>query len=304
MNYSCFLKEVTQRVREKVSDEHLVEVKSVRKNNGVMLDSMMIRRPEEKICPNIYLNQIYEEYLDGMTIDEAVERILSTYRMTRPALDFDMKSLFNEQVIRQQVVYRLINYSRNKALLEEVPHKRFLDLALIYYVMVHDEKLGKGAVMVRNDMLSCYPITLQELDEAALANTRSLLPADFLRITDLLREFGEKSGADSYADISLEEESEQSILYVLTNKSRQFGAFYMTDSEVLSGICEMLDTDLYVLPSSVHECMVVPADQWSDTESLACMVRDINHSQVSEDEYLADTVYLFRRTENRLTIAA
>ena len=304
MNYGCFVKEITQLVRERVPEGCEVEVNSVRKNNNVLLESMMIRSPEETVCPNIYLHSLYEQYLEGMSPDSVADRILSTYQSVVPALSVDADSLIDQEIIRSRVVYRLVNYGRNAGLLEDVPHKRFLDLALIYYVMVHNEKLGDGAVMVRHRMLAFYGLTLEEIDEAAGKNTPRLLPMDFIRISDLLREFGEKTGAQSYEEITLEEESCMAPMYVLTNTSRQFGAYYMTDRKALRRISDMLDTDLYLLPSSVHECMVVPAGMWEEPEELAGIVREINRTQVSEDEYLADTVYRFSREDETLVIAA
>lgn len=304
MNYSCFMKEITQRVREQVPEDCTVEVKPVRKNNGLMLESMLICRPQDTVSANIYLNQIYERYLDGMTLDQAVEEILSVWSSAMPAMQVDADDLLSPDIIKSQVVYRLINYDKNGDFLRDVPHKEVLDLALVYYVMVHDEKMGDGAIMVGNHFLEYYGVTQEELDEAAKVNTAKLLPADFIRISDLLREFGEKTGAFSYPEITLEEESEWSPLYVLTNKARQYGAYYMTDTEVLKRIAGILDSDLFLLPSSVHECMVVPVDNWEDPENLASMVREINQTQVSEDEYLSDSVYHYDRKNGNLMIAA
>ena len=304
MNYSCFLKDIAQRVRERVSAECTVEVKSVRKNNGIMLECMIIRRPQDTVSANIYMNQIYEKYLDGMTMDQAVEEILFAWHSAMPAMQIDADQLINADIIKNQVVYRLVNYEKNAALLETVPHKDLLDLALVYYVMVHNEEMGDGAVMVQDHFLEYYGLTLEEVDEAAGRNTPVLLPADFIKIADLLREFGEKSGAYTYSDLSVEEESVQTPLYVLTNKFRMFGAYYMTDRTVLRKIADQLEADLYLLPSSVHECMVVSADLWEDPQGLAAMVQEINRTQVSEDEYLADSVYRFSREDESLVIAA
>lgn len=304
MNYNCFLKEITQRVRERVYDGCTVEVKPVRKNNGIVLDCMSISRPGENICPNIYLNEPYERYLSGWSMDEVASCILSTWQNSVPAMEINADDLINARIIREQVVYRLVNYEKNAALLEDIPHRKVLDLALIYYVIVHTEALGDGAIMVRNDYLDYYSITQQELDEYARVNTRILLPADVVRISDLLREFGERSGVSSYADISLEEESWHAPMYVLTNAFRQYGACYMTDMELLHRISQNMDTDLYLLPSSVHECMIVPASMYDDTETLASMVREINRDQVSKDEFLSDTVYRYRDQPGKLEIAS
>ena len=303
MNYKSFAEEIERKVREKIPEDCTVEIRPVRKNNGVMLDAVMIRRPQELTCPNIYLNQIYESFREGMTMDQAVERILKTYHSAIPVLKLEADQLINQDIIREQVVYRLINCGKNRELLENVPHKRVLDLALVYYVMIENEQMGRGAVMVQNPFLKYYDIPEDELDQAAMKNTPRLMPADFIRLSDLLREFGEKTGAYSYSEISLEDEACAVPLYVLTNRARQYGAYYLTDTKGLSEISRKLDSDLFLLPSSVHECMVVPADCWENPEDLAQMVWEINREQVSAEEYLADSVYRYSRREGSLKIA-
>ena len=303
MNYNCFLKDVTQRVCEAVSGTMTVEVGAVAKNNGVTLDSLMIHRPGETVCPNIYINPLYEQYLNGATVDQIVERILLTYRSAVPAAEVDPDNLLNPEIILSQVVYRLVNYEKNERLLEDIPYKPVLDLALIYYVMVHTEEFGDGAIMVRNDLLAYYNLTKEEVDRAAKENTARLLPADFMGIRELMREMGEIIGVKSYKDLSLEEEAVASPLYVLTNRQRLFGAYYMTDESLLSEISRKLDSDLFLIPSSVHECMVVPTEIWEEKGTLSDMVREINHTQVSEQDFLADTIYRYNAGEKRLVVA-
>lgn len=304
MNYNCFLKEVTQRVREKVYSGCTVQVKQVKKNNGILLDCMSICRPGEVICPNIYLDEVYERYLDGWTLEQAADCILSMWRNSLPAVQIDADELLNSRIIREQTVYRLVNYEKNRSLLEDIPHRKVLDLALIYYVLVHTEELGDGAIMIHNDFLEYYSISGEELDELARRNTRVLLPADFINISDLLREFGEKTGAYSYSDISLEEESSRAPLYVLTNTNRHYGACYMMDTQVLHQISRTLDADLFLLPSSVHECMILPASSGGDPATLSKMVREINLYHVSKNEFLSDTIYKFNDEQRNIEIAA
>ena len=150
MNYSCFLEEITRRVKERLPEEYEVTVRPVRKNNGVMQDTIMIRRPSTPLCPNIYVQQIYRRYLDGMTMEQAEEAILQTYHNASSVLQIDAEELINQEIIRNQVVYRLVNRERNQSLLEEIPYKPFLDLALIYYVIVENEEMGTGGILVRN----------------------------------------------------------------------------------------------------------------------------------------------------------
>ncbi len=304
MNYRGFLQDVKSRVARSMGDGYSVEIQSMKKNNGVVLDSIVIRRVDELICPNIYLRHFYEQYLEESDMEDICEQIIAGYRDAIPSMPIDPETLISPESIREHVVYRLINYEKNSLMLSGVPHRQFLDLALIYYVMVHAGEIGEGAILVNKSIMDYSGLTLDELDLAARHNTNNLLPADFMKITDLLREFGEKAGAESYSDLSLEEDSCCMPLYVLTNKDRQYGAYYMTDMEVLDRISQELEGDLYILPSSVHECMVVPAQNWDEPQSLALMVHDINQTQVSDEEYLADTVYRFDSEESILSIAA
>ncbi len=303
-NYKDFLSMVESKVADQMGGGYNVSIQSMKKNNGVMLDSIVIRRVDELICPNIYLRHFYEQYENGTDIEEICDEIIAGYKDAIPSAPIDPEALISPESVREHVVYRLINYEKNSLMLRDIPHKQFLDLALIYYVMVHAGEIGDGAILVNKNVLEYCEMTLDEMDLAASRNTRKLLPADFMKITDLLREFGEKAGAQSYSDIDLEEDSSCMPLYVLTNKERQFGAYYMTDMEILTRISEKLKGDLYILPSSVHECMIVPAQCWDEPQSLAAMVHDINMNQVSDEEYLADTVYLFDSEESHLSIAA
>ncbi len=303
MNYTCFLKEIEQRIAHQMGSGYNVELQTMRKNNGVILDSIVIRKIDELVCPNIYLRRFYDMYLEGMSLEEVCQQIIIGYYESIPPMPTDPESFISPENIRENVVCRLINYEKNADLLARVPHRQFLDLALIYYIMVHCGESGEGAIMINKNILDYSELSEDEIDEAARQNTKKLLPADVIRLTDLLRELGEKAGAQSYEDINIEEESSEMPLYVLTNKERRFGAYYMTDVEVLSDISEKLDTDLYVLPSSVHECMVVPVVCWDEPQSLATMVYDINRTQVLDEEYLADTVYRFSRTSQSLAIA-
>ncbi len=304
MNYCFFLEQLKSRVSGLVGDEYHVEIQSVRRNNGVMQDCLLIRRPNDMICPNMYLDRFYEQYCEGASIEVVANKLVELYRRAMPGDMIDPEELFNSRTLKERVVYRLINYERNMAFLEKVPHKRFLDLALIYVVIVKNNIIGNGAIQVRQDALERFGITLPELDKAAGENTNRLMPADFLSITSLLQEFGREACVCSYPDLELEEESSIAPMYVLTNKERQYGACYMTDMEILDRISRELKDDLYLLPSSVHECMIVPAGVWDEPENLSDMVKEINSTQVAEDEFLGNSVYRFRKETKEVCIAA
>ena len=263
ITYDEFLSLIEEQVSELAGDEYSVRIIPVRRNNGVMLDSMLITKPGDMICPNIYLNAFYDCYQEGMSIPAAAERIMIQYRSTMPGVRIDIEELLSRDAVCGNVVYRVVNRSRNEDILKDIPHRDFLDLSLVYYVIVRNDQIGEGAVLVHREHQKLWKISDDELDLAAKENTRRLLPPDVVSIAKMLGELSEK---------------------------------------METGTKE--DDDLYILPSSVHECMIVPYRYEDDPEDLGKMVREINRTQVDEEEFLSDCVYYYDRVLDRVEIAA
>jgi hypothetical protein len=308
ITYDEFLSLIEEQVSELAGDEYNVRIVPVRRNNGVMLDSMLITKPGDMICPNIYLNAFYDCYQEGMSIPAVAERIMIQYRSTMPGGRIDIEELLSRDAVCGNVVYRVVNRSRNEDILKDVPHRDFLDLSLVYYVIVRNDQIGEGAVLVHREHQKLWKISDDELDLAAKENTRRLLPPDVVSIAKMLGELSEKMETGTYtgSDGPGDEDSgeENTPMYVLTNSCRQFGACYLADNSVLSKLAEKEDDDLYILPSSVHECMIVPYRYEDDPEDLGKMVREINRTQVDEEEFLSDCVYYYDRVLDRVEIAA
>lgn len=313
ITYKEFLSLIEEQVSESIEDDYTVRIVPVRKNNGVMLDSMLISRPGDMVCPNIYLNALYDCYQSGMSIPGIADRILKQYRKSMPSEAFDVEGMLNPDSVRSNVVYRVVNSSMNRELLKGVPHRDFLDLSLVYYVMVRSDQIGDGAVLVHREHQRLWGISDEELDQAARENTRRLLPPDIMGIDKMMGELSEEIGINlcvkeedntDRGGESGEEEFREVPMYVLTNSSRQFGACYMADKAVLNELARREDDDLYILPSSVHECMIVPCRYEEDPEDLGKMVREINRTEVDAEEFLSDSVYHYDRIMDRVEIAA
>ena len=78
------------------------------------------------------------------------------------------------------------------------------------------------------------------------------------------------------------------------------GAACMFYPGVLEDFGKKLGRDFYLLPSSVHEVILVPADETVSKEALWEIVTDINRTQVAEEEILADSVYYYDRKKDRI----
>lgn len=298
MNYEEFKENILQAVKEKLGEDYSVRIFSVRKNNGLLLDNLSIQKKGAMVSPCIYLEYVYERFRDGLAMEDAADQIIAYYHASMPK-HFDPESYFNAESIRSHLFCRLVNTERNKKLLDECPHLQFLNLSVLFYLMFDDPEVGAGSIVLRSEHLAGMGLREEELLPLALENMRRLLPADFMTMDQMIREL-----KDEETPGTGEEESHNVPLYILTNSRRTFGAVWMADSETLGRIAVKLNDDFYVLPSSVHECMVLPASLKDDVSSLTRMVEEINETQVAPEEILADTIYRYSRDSRKLEIAA
>lgn len=290
MNYDEFVKSLIKWLEIALSDKYTVIKKSTLKNNGITVDSLVIKKGNGEntlASPCWKLEQLYSQYSNGTSFGELIETIVTSTLDNSIQDPFKGKDILNEQVILCNTTYRLVNYKRNVDILRTVPYVRFHDLALMFYVVESIEGIGDCMIMLTNDILKHFSISQEQLELVTPENTKKLLPADFLSITNLLNSLLQLSG----------NEEDDVKLWALTNTSRMYGAWYMTDPKTLEIVGKKLKDDFYILPSSVHECMITPVSLWNNPAELAEMVKKINKTTVSPEEFLSDSVYWYDRKE-------
>ena len=294
MSYEEFLVQVKGQIQTRMGKNAAVSIFPVRKNNAVLLDGLSILSQGDNLSPAIYLNGYYREYLEGKTVEEIGEEILDCYWSARKTGHFDMDIFRNPLRARSRIVCRLINYEKNRILLRGVPHRSFLNLAIVYHYLVESRELGEASILVRQDFLPLWEMDEEELYGIARENTSRLLPWDFLSMSQMLHET---------VNVDFARREPELPLYILSNREKYFGSIWITDSRVLEVIGQKLREDYYVLPSSVHECMIVPVSLPAGVRELQEMVKEINDTQVEPEEVLANTVYRYDRKKARLETA-
>ena len=168
-------------ILEKRMEDSEIEVREVEKNNGVLLTGIAIRRKGSPIAPNIYVNRLFEEYQDGMELQEIAGEIERIYQSEKePDLqDFHVEDLVDFEKTKGLICFKLVNVERNKKRLETMPHRTFLDLAVIYDVRVVNLAGAVGSVAVTNSMIQGWGVTEEQLYKLALQNTpTSFFPRD------------------------------------------------------------------------------------------------------------------------------
>lgn len=293
MNYQEFVGSVTGFLRESLPCDTELDLVPLEKNNGVIMDGLSIRKRGQNVAPTIYLDSYYRDYLAGRSLQNIYDQILEYCEDCSFMERFDVDFFSDYRKIRPTVVYKLINYEKNQELLERIPHLPFLDLAIVFYCLLTDTPVGNATVLIHNSHLELWNISCSELYRDARKNTRRILPAELNTMVDVIRELSE--GMDEPEDLGVP-------MYVLTNSRRALGAACILYDGILK-VCEQrIGEAYYLLPSSIHEWILIPASVISDQQELLAMVRDINETQVREIEVLSNQIYLYLPESGQVSI--
>ena len=209
-----------------------------------------------------------------------------------------MKTLEQEvlkKIAKKSLFVKLVNTERNETLVEQSISKEFLDLSAVVRIVLKMDKEGMASMALSKGAAEILGMTEEEIYAAALANTLRLFPPKLMNL-------------GRYVEMSIGGKllfgEDEVTTYILTNQKEVDGAFYLMSPEVVGAIAEALEDDLYILPCSVNEVLLVRASELEDgVDELKEMVRDVNETVVSEKDILSYSVYYYDK-ENGITIAA
>ena len=209
-----------------------------------------------------------------------------------------MKTLEQEvlkKIAKKSLFVKLVNTERNESLVEQSISKEFLDLSAVVRVVLKMDKEGMASMALSKGDAEILGMTEEEIYAAALANTLRLFPPKLMNL-------GRYVEMSIGAELPLGED--EVTTYILTNQKEVDGAVYFMSLEVVGAIAEALEDDLYILPCSVNEVLLVRASELEDrVDELKEMVRDANETVVAEEEILSYNVYHYDK-EHGITIAA
>lgn len=215
----------------------------------------------------------------------------------------DRKRFLNYEDAEKSVVYKLINTVRNRELLEDVPHMEFLDLSIVFQIVLTGEPSGTAALLIHNAHIKLWGVTVDNLFKAAAKNTPKIMGCELKSMDDVICEILQKESPEGCdydeATAGLAGSVPQ---YVLSNKYRVEGAACVLYPMLLQGICRKLKSSFYIIPSSIHEMLIMPTDSGNTDEELRAMIKDVNDTQVKSDEILSYSLYYYDGDENRLSV--
>lgn len=297
MKFNEFAETVREELEELMKQETKVSIHSITKNNGVVLHGITISAESRNISPTIYLEEFYHDFLTGKQISEIVREIHGIYVNDTYKENIDISFFTEFSKAKEQIVYKLVNYEKNQELLAEIPHVRYLDFAIVFLCIVQSKEIGNATILIRNSHIALWKKTCEEIYEVALENTPKLLPAELRTMEEIL---GELYSLREEEEFSLAEHIGPTGMYVLSNSKRLCGAGAIMYPGVLREFAAKQERDLIILPSSVHEVILLPVQKEFDRDTLKQMVTDVNATQVDAQEVLSDGVYLYLRESDEV----
>lgn len=298
MEYKEFVEYIKMNAGYIAGEGGNITINHVIKNNGCEMDGLVIMEKGKDIALTIYLDSFYELYTNGENIKNIIRQIEVIYEQNKNNVTFDVNILKHFDTIKDKIVYKVVNYRSNEKLLEQVPHKRILDLAVVFYCLLDNEYGRSATALIYNNNLKNWNVTIDDVYKAALKNTPDLLHSKISSMAALF----EKCGVNVDGEEVDLKDYVPSDMYVLTNESKLNGAACILYENVLYDFAQKLGADLYILPSSVHEVILLPKLSMFEKDELVNMVKEVNTEGVAADEVLSDHVYEYNRTERLITM--
>lgn len=297
MDYRAFAGAVEKQMNQKMAGGAKAGLYTTTKNNGKERTGVLIETPGVNISPTIYLEEYFQVYKQGETLETIVDEILAFYESIKQEKSWDYEKVMSYERVRDRIVFKLVNTAKNRKILKSIPHIPFLDLSAVFYVLIEVTQEGSAAMMINESHMEQWRVRTDTLWSDAVRNSRNLLPAEFFTMNyalkEMVRENAEYCTETPPENLLIGSGRSRDGMYVLSNKLRNYGAACIAYPHILEMIGGILRSDYYVLPSSVHEVVIVPCSEGLSAAELDEMVKNTNATQVAEEEVLSDHVYLY-----------
>lgn len=293
MNYEAFLEYVKNSVEKFMGDGFTISLNKVFKDNGLELTGLVIREKSRNTAPTIYLEGLYREYCNGMEMGAVINKIIEVYEENSSKLEVDFSRFADYEWMKPRILYRLINYEANEKMLEDLPHKRYMDLAMVFFILFEHDVVGDGIISIHNKHMELWNVDVEELSARAMENTQRMLPYRFSCIEHAMEALLKSESSEDVLDNDV---TSGHNMYVLTNTRKTFGAATLLYENMIKKIANKVKDSFYIVPSSVHEVIIIPKQSFPhEKKDLQDMVKNINEEEMELGDILSARVYEYDR---------
>ena len=292
MTYSEFCSELTLRLISGANNKLLPVRETMKKNNSVFHDALILTSPGCPVSPVVYLEPLYKEHLSGIPLDTIAGSVISCLDRIPPFTPITCLDPKDPETIKDRIAFRLISKERNRLLLDTVPWIPVLDLAIVFFLKLDSDSDSTVTALLPASLSESWQLSPENLFKIAIQNMPSLFPPRLTPLEELLFHNSHPGFVTPNT----------CPLYVLTNSSGTCGAACMLYENIIKDFADHWESDVIIFPSSLHEVLIMADKKLYDYDALFQMVADINREVVSEEEVLSDFIYIFSRAEEAFTI--
>ena len=302
----AFAEGVTQQIKDYLPEDYQdmeCEILEQQKNNGVVLTGMILNMPGQQIAPVVYMEPFYDQVRKGEPMDQIMDRIADVCRQSLSVRELPETLDFTDyDSVKDHLTVQVINTKANQRMLSQVPHKQMEDLSVICRIEFPSPAgEGVGSVKVTHEMMRQWGVHPEEVYQKAVENAVKSSPAVLMSMDDLMMEMmGLPFETKNLFQLKEGEEFPKDGMYVLSNPMKLNGASVLAYPNLQEQLESVFPQGCYLLPSSLHELIIIPKDLGMTPKEMGEMVRDVNQKEVARDEILSDRVYEFDKEKRQL----
>lgn len=285
MDFNEFQNQILQEAKDRMWGVQ-VEIRPVEKLQGESYTGLSIQPNDSPMAATLNLDTVYNQMVDqGKSFQEVADDLITHAAdiiIDMPKID--VNDITNYEQMKNTLVVQVIPTDRNAEMLADIPHKNIEDMSLVYRMQIDQNENGTSSVLITNAMLENYGVTVDQLHQDAMDAAVINNPATFRSMQEVLSDL-----MGMPADLMPPMDGPQ--MYVASVENSLNGAGVIAYPDFMNQVAEQVGGDFFVLPSSVHEVLVVPDDGSIDRHDLESMVREVNASEVLPKDQLSDNVY-------------
>lgn len=307
MTFETFKKTVTEVIAEYLPEEYAgadIYTEHVAKINADYT-GLIVRKVGSNITPYINLDEIYSVYNDStdLTFDDVLRSIANCIIKGYETVGEFGNQSFDFENIKDQIICSLVSYKTGEKLFSDRPYIVIEnDIVVIFkiYMGAIANSEAIGTIPITNKLSESWRISAAELYRLALKNTPRIKPVSMLGMFDAMKDM-----AGELADkIEPEMFEDGPVQYIVSTPTMIDGAVALLFNDELKKISEKLNDDFYIIPSSIHELIVMPySTTHASIGEMNAMIRTVNAEEVDEADVLTDHVFIYRKDKNMLLVS-
>lgn len=292
-NFTTFTNEIKNAIAFAMPQAEL-KMTTVSKSSG-SYEGLTVSTDKTGICPVLNLSAAYQQYEDGTPIESIIDGLLGILaNVHKPSIDKAM--ILDWEAVKSRIYPRLINTAAHSDYIETHPHTEVADLSVTYAVRVEETADGIAEAVIDYHLQECWNVSTEDIHEAAMVNIAKTAPI-FGNIEDMLfnHEGGTIEEAKDIDEVCVP-------LYILTTPTKCKGATMVLNTKVMESIIDRFG-EVYIIPSSVDEVLILPKSFGREVSDLVKMVKEVNATEVRPEDRLSDNIYEYDIETGKIAIA-